>query len=198
MGGFGSGPEGWRAVIESQIRINVRDLNWRGRLAGCDAGKLRWKDDDGEEIASVTYVVEPVAVTLCYSVDGEPCGVRLKLTRIPCQYGGSRAYFRCPRCAERVEVIVQAGARTWGCRRCLGLCYISQGLSVGDRCQRRADKLRDRVAIDDGEYLRKRKWLRWRTFNRACDLADELQQVADSAFVVRIAGLMGWNIGSAG
>jgi hypothetical protein len=191
MGGFSSGRRGWRAVIESRIRIDVCDLNRRGQLADCGAGKWRWKDDDGEEIASVLYFVQPEAVTLYYSVNGELCQVRLKLTRIPCRYGGARVYFRCPRCAERVEVIVQAGTRTWGCRRCLRLRYISQGLSVGERCQRRADKLRDRVAIDDGEYLHKRKWLRWRTFNRACDRADNLQQIADGAFSLRIAGWLG-------
>lgn len=43
----------------------------------------------------------------------------------------------------------------------------------------------------DGDYLHKRKWLRWRTFNRACERANELQQLADYASVVRVARLLG-------
>lgn len=171
MGGRGSGRQGWRAVIEGQWRIDVRELRRQGQLAPMRPGE------------------QPVALTLHYSVDSEP--VKLLLVRVPCRFGGWRYYFRCPRCAGRVEVVVMVNARTLGCRRCLRLRYISQGLPIGDRCERRADKLWDRVGIDDGDNLHKRKWLRWRTFNRTCERADELQQVADGAFVERIAGLMG-------
>ncbi len=170
MGGLNSGRYGWRAVIEAQQRIDVRELRRQGQLT------LR----SGER---------PVALTVLHSDDSETRGLRL--TRLHCRFGGWRYYLHCPRCARRVEILLLAGGRTWGCRRCLRLRYESQGLAFGDRCQRRADKLRERVAIDDGEYLHKRKWLRWRTFNRACERADGLQQIADGAFVVRIARRLG-------
>jgi len=169
MGGYNSGRQGRRAVIEAQQRVDVRELRRRGLLTAGQAGA--WVE----------------AALAEYSWDGNPYQVALPLTRIPCRFGGWRYYFKCQRCARRVEILVLAGGRTWGCRRCLRLRYISQGLAIGDRCERRADKLRDRVAIDDGANLHKRKWLRWRTFNRTCERADELQQVADGAFVARVA-----------
>jgi len=37
----------------------------------------------------------------------------------------------------------------------------------------------------------KRKWMRWRTFNRLMDRANQLSADADGAFVDRVARLFG-------
>jgi hypothetical protein len=74
----------------------------------------------------------------------------------------------------------------WGCRRCLRLRYISQGLAPADRAQRRADQLYARAGVEDDDGLiHKHKWMRWRTFNRLMDRADALSHHADDAFVLR-------------
>ena len=155
MGGYGSGRYGSRAVIESQFRIKLRDLTGK-------TGKVQWFDDNGDLMASAGYFLTPEAATLIYRAEGKPYRPMVRLSRIPCRYGGSRTYFHCPRCYERVETIVLFGAGSLGCRHCLRLRYISQGLSLGDRWQRRADILYAKAGneSDDGQTIHKHKWMR--------------------------------------
>jgi len=52
--------------------------------------------------------------------------------------------------------------------------------------QRRADKICEHAGIDDEAGLvHKRKWMRWRTYDRLMNRAAELNAVADSAFALR-------------
>lgn len=56
--------------------------------------------------------------------------------------------------------------------------------------ERRAKALYDRAGTDYGEgMVVKRKWMRWRTFNRLVDRANELSGAADAAFLSRVARL---------
>ena len=174
MGGHGSGRDGWRAEIESLPRLDVRELRRQGQLAPAHPRTYK------------------MAVRMAYTWEGEPYQAELPLTRVPCRFGGWRYYFRCPRCARRVEVVILAGGRTWGCRRCLRVRYYSQGLAPADRRQWRADHLYARAGVeDDAGLVHKHKWMRWRTFNRLMDRANELQRAADCAFVERVARLFG-------
>ena len=53
--------------------------------------------------------------------------------------------------------------------------------------QRRADVLYDRADTDHSKgFVVKRKWMRWRTFNRLMDCANALSTGADAAFLWRI------------
>ena len=53
--------------------------------------------------------------------------------------------------------------------------------------QRGASALYDRAGTDYGDgMVLKRKWMRWRTFNRLMDLANALDSAADSAFLYRM------------
>ena len=80
--------------------------------------------------------------------------------------------------------------RTWGCRRCLLLRYQSQRLAPGDRMQLRAELLYHRAGIEDDDgYITKRKWMRWRTFNRLMDCANAASNAADTAFLYRLTRL---------
>ena len=57
--------------------------------------------------------------------------------------------------------------------RCLRLRYSSQGLDRANRLQRRADEVYARAGVqsDDGKFIHKHKWMRWRMFNRLMDRA---------------------------
>jgi hypothetical protein len=57
--------------------------------------------------------------------------------------------------------------------------------------QRRADALYEQAGQDMGDgFVIKRKWMRWQTFNRLMDKANDLSNRADSAFVYRMARLL--------
>lgn len=78
--------------------------------------------------------------------------------------------------------------RAWHCRRCVGLSYISQSLSPGERWQRRADALyaKSGSESDDRKTIHKHKWMRWRTLNRLMDKANALLGHADVLFLTRL------------
>jgi hypothetical protein len=92
-------------------------------------------------------------------------------------FGGVRWLASCPRCGRRCRKLnlpTYPGAAL-ACRRCHQLVYRCQRIATGDRWRLRAARLQRKVAIEDEDtgYRYKRKWLRWSTFNRVLDQADE-------------------------
>ena len=61
---------------------------------------------------------------------------------LPCRFGGSRAYFRCPspECARRATDLYSNGD-VFRCRVCMGLAYRSQQLRPAARIMQRRDKI---------------------------------------------------------
>src|SRR5262245_30530911 len=190
MGGHSSGRHGWRGVVEQRKRLDVRIFRRRGWLRRGGAGVLRWTSN-GEPDGSISYCLGDDELRLDYTVgegdDRARVTQRISLERTRCRYGGHRHYWRCPRCARRVEVVIMAThGRWWGCRRCIRLRYVSQGLAPADRLQHRANRLYARAGTDDGEgVVVKRKWMRWPTYNRLVELANRYDSAADSAFALR-------------
>lgn len=75
---------------------------------------------------------------------------------VPCRFGGSRLWFRCPRCAKRVgrlylarEVRYGLSSPTFWCRRCARVGYRSQLLGRYDRALQRAAKRRRVLRASD-------------------------------------------------
>jgi len=193
MGGYNSGRPASYAVIDSQRRLDIRALR-RGRcLAPGTSGVWTWRQE-GEPCGSVSYRgLDDGTMALEYSVwnnedERELVEITIQTRSYPCRYGGSRSYFSCPYCRRRCEVVVMTtNGRHWGCRRCLPVRYASQRLSPADRMQRRADTLYERAGTDHGEgFVVKRKWMRWRTFNRLMNRANALSTGADAAFLWRL------------
>ena len=195
MGGYNSGRYGWRGVIENRKRLDIRECVRRGWLRPGSAGSYSWRRD-GASCGSVDYTVLDGALELRYTIlSGDDEGKRVQVTIpiriLPWRFGGQRRYWLCPSCCRRCEIIAMAShGRGWACRRCLRLRYISQGLATADRLQRRADQLYARAGDDYGDsFVRKRKWLRWRTFNGLMDRANAASNAADAAFLWRLGRL---------
>jgi len=103
----------------------------------------------------------------CQNSDTGP-GLQIAIDRTECNYGGSRAWWICPRCSKRVAVL-------WGdsvgfaCRHCQRLNYQSTRTAESSKPFRRADKLRRQlgwiagVANDPGD---KPTGMHWRTYLR--------------------------------
>ena len=69
----------------------------------------------------------------------------VKLEWTPCNYGGRRPWFLCPRrgCGRRVAVLY--GGSDFGCRACRRLTYNTQRVSPESRSLERAQRLRVRL-----------------------------------------------------
>ena len=88
----------------------------------------------------------------------------------PCNYGGARAWFICPRgCGRRMAILYNRGH--FGCRQCHQLAYESQRGSPSNRALHRAQEIRMKL----GQYRElggafpseaQEKGMRWSRFLR--------------------------------
>jgi hypothetical protein len=161
MGGLGSGRSSslGRDTVESCRSIDVNRLHREGCLTADHCGSWQWIHD-GEKVASIGIRAEEERLVLNYryrGYDGEWEDVTepVPIVQVPCRYGGSRPYFRCPgvtngiACGRRVTKLYGKG-RYFLCRHCYRLTYASQSEGAGDRALRRAGKIRMRLGGDPG------------------------------------------------
>ena len=113
------------------------------------------------------------------------------INRIPCRFGGSRAYFRC-KCNKRVVKLYSAGNH-FRCRHCYHLAYSSKNESQWDRALRQRSKQRRRLSRNIGleAYMaQKPKGMWWRTYHHLQERAYEAEQRSDDQFIVKARRLV--------
>jgi hypothetical protein len=180
MGGRGSGScSRWdsKKTTESQNRIDIRWLNKHGYLRPGNIGKLSWSQR-GKETGSIIYRMEIGSMILNYRYryrDGEWQAVEqdIHFNRTPCNYGGHRWWFLCPRCSRRVAVLYGAG-KYFLCRHCYGLTYSSQQESRPDRLMRKSRNIRKQLGGGNNlldPFPFKPKNMHWKTYYRLRDEA---------------------------
>jgi hypothetical protein len=187
MGGYGSG--NWyrsdsRATTESQHRIDIRWLKGQGDLQPGSIGALSWswgKDKTG----SVRYRVGTDRMVLSYRYRHyggawEPVELNISFDQTPCNYGGYRKWFHCPRCWTRVAVLYGAG-KYFLCRHCYNLTYSSQQEGKVDRLIRKARKIRRQLGASENLFepiIFKPKNMHQKTFDRLRQKADQANNVS--------------------
>jgi hypothetical protein len=175
MGGRGSGC--WyrwnsKTTTESQHRIDIRWLKKQGYLRPINFGSLSWSQGD-EQTGSIGFRMETDRMVLNYrhrphGGEWENVEQVILFDHTPCNYGGHRTWFLCPRCSRRVAVIYGAG-KYFLCRHCYDLTYSSQQESSMDRLMRKARKIRKRMG-GGGDlfdfFPDKPKNMHWKTYWR--------------------------------
>lgn len=174
MGGFGSGRGRSGKSTTSDMRaLDVRRLQRDGLLAPGRSFSWRWLRN-GEEIGSIQMRSGSDRVMLNYRTrrqggEWQSMDYPVYLDWTPCNYGGRRAWFRCPAqgCGRRVGILF--GGSFFACRHCHRLAYQCQREQGDDRAVRRADSIRDRLGWQAGianPRGGKPKGMHWRTFDR--------------------------------
>ncbi len=156
-----------KATTNDSLPLDVRALSRSGLLARGASGVWRWwYGSDKERGSSISLACDGMAVTLRFSCRGESVKQRLLLVWTPCNFGGRRVWFSCPRCARRVAVVYFAGS-LFACRHCYGFSYGCQKESPPDRTLRRVGRLRARLGDPQGGasgLIQKPKGMHWETF----------------------------------
>jgi hypothetical protein len=176
MGGPGSGNRwryGAKATTDDYRTLDIRRWARGGVLRPGYRGGWQWTRD-GETVASIQMRAEQDHVILSYrhrsgGGDWKEEEYPVRIVRTPCNLGGSRPWFICPAagCGRRVAMLYGGGILA--CRHCYQLAYASSREDAGGRAARRADRLRARLGWEPGILNgggEKRKWMRWRTFER--------------------------------
>ena len=137
-----------------------------------------WRWSNGL-LATITAREASIEVTYRYTfAEGErDVQAQVWLEQTPCQFGGSRSWFGCPRCHRRVAILY-----LWGypsCRTCCRMGYPSQSEDAMARSWRRTRKIEARLG---GEWpVRKPKWMRQATYERLWDACCREEEIRDNA-----------------
>lgn len=190
MGGPGSGS--WyrwnpKATTGSQNRIDIRWLKKQGYLRPGTAGTLSWSCDD-EKTGSIGYRMEAEQMILNYrhrphGGEWEDVKQVISIDWTPCNYGGHRKWFCCPRCGKRVAVLYGPG-KYFYCRHCCNLTYACQQETPPFRLLSKAQKIRERLeasSCTDEPIIFKPKGMHQKTFDR---LRNEADQAAEKAWMI--------------
>lgn len=172
---YGAGRPGWHAKAEHCLQLDVRDLARRKMLRG---GTFSWRwtnTGTGKEVGSIGVVVLESQLALDYSIGGEPRKQYVEIERTACNYGGTRPWFRCPRCDRRVAVLyLRSGS--FVCRHCGSVVYGCQSEDAMGRAWRLQRKLEKRL----GENGQREKGMHATTRERilqrivACEVARDV------------------------
>ncbi len=196
---YGAGRPGWKRRTESAKPLDIRKLARFGCLGTHQLFGWQWTNGNGEQIASIGIETQTDPVRVVLSYQWTPYGKEsrnvfcpISVTQTPCNFGGTRHWFRCPRCWRRAAVLYFGGA-DFACRRCLNLAYSSQSLNTMGRLWRKQLKIERRLA-DGGEEWNgweKPQRMHWRTFSRAVHRIEEIEVEKDRVIVLVASKLMG-------
>lgn len=174
MGGPGSGS--WyrwnkKTTLEEVKRIDIRYMRKQGLLKPSTIGTLSWTCG-GEPSGDIRYTCYQHELWLYYRYrqnggEWQHVAQRIPLDSTPCNYGGGRQWFRCPRCSKRVAVLYGADV-LFLCRYCYKLPYASQNQGYMEKLINQMQKLREHIFEYDecGDACGKKKGMHWRTFER--------------------------------
>ena len=143
---------------EEMCHVDIRFLKKQGYLAGENqriTTTLSWSNNTGENTGSIGIEVRDEYIILKYTNtnsdrETEDIEEKVAISKQSCHYGGFRKYLICPGCGKRVVVLY--GGKFFRCRHCYDFCYSSQLERPAFRLLRKARKLADKVAGEDGDY----------------------------------------------
>lgn len=138
---YGAGRPGWRAKAEGCLRLDVRQFKRRGLLFPGADFTWRWHyGSGGDSAGNIGVRIGQRQLALQFSINGTNASHAVELDRTACTFGGSRQWFRCPRCHRRCLVLYLRNG-IFGCRLCGGVAYTSQSEDVVSRSWRRQQRV---------------------------------------------------------
>lgn len=148
---------------------------------------------DGEKRGNISVIVRTDYVRLLYTWTPSD-GIRRRfdyqvwVERTSCHFGGTRPWFRCPRCQMRRAVVYGiAGDGRFGCRACMRLAYSSEAEGLTDRMSRKQQKLEGRL----DQYGDRPKGMRRGTYARLCQGINDIEEKKVLVFTVRAMSMLG-------
>lgn len=194
MGGYGSGPYGFRGSKVSKmttgdcLSLDIRKLKrdnvlQPGKVVGWTWTTSRMGNKKESSIGIKVISADELRLVYTITEDGisTPIETPITLSSSRCNYGHERAWFQCPECDERVALLYLRGNH-FKCRSCHNLTYYScqESGNQTEEAERRANavlvKLKNkRIYGFDLMYVRPKrpKGMHWSKF---CRLSREFDQ----------------------
>lgn len=181
MGGFNSGRYGGKQQCEHSLALDVRTMARKGLLKAGSRFTWTWSNK-----SDISVLASDDHLTLQYAFNGGAlCSYAVHLKQTPCNYGGQRVWFSCPKCQERKAKLFMKHGR-FACRKCHRLRYHSQALDPMARHQWAYSRLQNRLGEDDI----KPKAMHWRTFERLHDRLEDINEKIDREFNLKAGAFL--------
>lgn len=163
-----------KPLTTERMRLDIRTMQADTRLAWPKF--IRWNNG-----ASVTIAFREAAATIEMRVPRQAtCTAHMELDSTPLNFGGQRAWWKCPCCHARVGVLYWQACR-WQCRKCAGLVHESTRESESSLAYARVNKVRRKLGWGGGMLSplgTRKKGMHWKTYAR---LMQELAEVSVAA-----------------
>lgn len=177
MGGFNSGRHGGKKTTDDMLALDIRKLQRDGVLIPGERN-LFWTCN-GEKTASINIRTHNDRVTLDYRVrdrggELQAMNYPVAIEWTPCNYGGKRAWFKCPCCERRVAVLYSD--KIFACRQCKQLVHKSTRTAPDSKCFARVAKLRERLGWCAYIFTppeNKPKGMHWKTYEQLLEQLSE-------------------------
>ena len=191
MGGYGSGRRSHKPKVEECISLDSNQLSKDGCLINGWNGSKVWSRN-GAKISSIGMRTTANYLHLGYKSEQHGSVIQpIQIERLPCRFGGSRAYFRCE-CSRRVIKLYCVG-KFFLCRHCNGIFHSSKNENRWDRSLRKRTKYRRLIggnASLEVYEIPKPKGMWWSTFYRLQQAAQEADQLAANDFIIAARRVM--------
>jgi len=155
MGGIGSGRPRVNTLASDVRHIDVRHLQRAGALTPYARARWQWRSAHNI-VANASTECTNNQLTLTYRVrTGSGWTEKvllLPITWAACNFGGHRAWFKCPspKCGRRAAILY--GDDNFVCRKCKRISYEMQRINPSERALARAQSLRVRFGADVDLY----------------------------------------------
>ena len=191
MGGYGSGGYSSKRTTWEFLQLDIRQLRrkefWRVDWCGTVTWFLR-----GEAMSSAGLQVQSDRIVLNYTHsrnggDKKHYDYPVFLDRTPCNFGGTRTWFRCPAqgCGRRVEVLYGGGV--FACRHCYNLAYQSQREPRWERYLTRAQAIKRKLGADPADdFPDKPRGMHRRTYSRLVQEYEDADARSWSPWMLRM------------
>ncbi len=179
-------------TLEETRRLDIRQLRKAGYLENGKTGSWSWHRGD-EHYGSINIETFSEFTKLAYRIysrdsknESHIINQKIYLEKTPCNYGGFRSWFLCPKCGRRVEILALQNNRFY-CRHCHKLPYGSNREPMISRLIRKRDKIEK--MISSSLYAKKPKGMHQKTFDRLAKSHWDLDLEIDSYIYARFSNL---------
>lgn len=142
-------------ALEELLKLDIALLARQGALRSGSISTITWGTRSGIQITASEH-----ALRLTYSRAGEPWAYDVRLSRTPCNFGGTRTWALCPArgCNKRVAALYLYGG-AFVCRHCTKALYASQCETAAWRDNAMSWKLRRRLGCELGPDHVPARWI---------------------------------------
>jgi len=177
-----------RACLEAGLKLDLNNLMRQGCIVPGTNSAWRsvWASSYfDEEIANAYFTAHMSQHEGLLRIHMDDAEQTIFLTPRPRRFGGHQWYFVCPTVNRYCSVLWRPpGATHFSCRQAWGsrrVAYASQFLDPDNRAHRGKAKVKAKLIADldpdDWELPPKRKWMRWRTYDRYVDRFDRYEEI---------------------